>query len=209
MRRFLLKSVRKLSKPPRKSDGHRKMNEASDKEKDTIEENNVVTGPQVPEGVGEKPVVKEEGGTGEGRTEQRKVRSLYQRVQTMSVPEKIQLALKGDKEARGLLLRDSNKLVTTAVIKSPKISESEVQQIARSTNVDGELLRIISQKREWMNKYKTKLGLANNPKTPLDISLKLLTSLRARDLSFLAKSKNVPTVLSKKAKQLSDKRSRR
>ncbi len=63
MRRFLFKSVRRLSKRPRKSDGHRKMNEASDKEKDTIEENNVVTGPQVPEGVGEKAVDKGEGET--------------------------------------------------------------------------------------------------------------------------------------------------
>lgn len=145
----------------------------------------------------------------EEEEEEKKVLSLYQKVQAMSVPEKIQLALKGDKEARGLLIRDSNRMVSTAVIKSPKISESEVLQIAQSTSVDDEILRIIAKSREWMGKYKIKLKLVNNSKTPLDISIKFVSSLRDRDLRLLAKSKNVSPVLATKAKKLSDQKSKR
>jgi hypothetical protein len=140
---------------------------------------------------------------------EKKVLSLYQRVQAMTVPEKIQLALKGDKEARDLLIRDSNKLVSTAVIKSPKISESEILQIAQSTSVDDEILRIITRSREWMSKYKIKIKLVNNAKTPLDISMKIINSLRDRDLRLLAKSKNISPVLATKAKKLSDQKSKR
>ena len=141
--------------------------------------------------------------------EEKKVLSLYQKVQAMTVPEKIQLALKGDKEARDLLIRDSNKMVSTAVIKSPKISESEVLQIAQSTSVDEDILRTISKSNEWMGKYKIKLNLVNNAKTPLDISMKLVSSLRDRDMRLLAKSKNISPVLATKAKKLSDQKSKR
>ncbi|MDY7032877.1 MAG: hypothetical protein SVY10_13335 [Thermodesulfobacteriota bacterium] len=132
--------------------------------------------------------------------------SLYQRVQTMSIPDKIQLALKGNKEARELLLRDSNKLVSTSVIRSPKITESEIQQIAQSRNVVDEILRMIAKNKEWMSKRKIKLALVNNPKTPLDISLKLLGNMREKELTHLAKNKEIPTTLCKKARQLLDQR---
>ncbi|MEW6613863.1 MAG: hypothetical protein AB1401_00100 [Thermodesulfobacteriota bacterium] len=150
----------------------------------------------------------EEGEEGEERKEEKKFLSLYQRVQIMSVPEKIQLALKGDKEARSLLIRDPNKLVSTAVIKSPKISESEIQQIVQSRSVTDEILRIIVQNREWMSKYKIKVGLVNNPLTPLTISLNILNNLRERDLRLLSKNRNVPAALSRTAKKLWDERSK-
>ncbi|MDY6855245.1 MAG: hypothetical protein SWO11_11170 [Thermodesulfobacteriota bacterium] len=152
---------------------------------------------------------KEIEGIEEDEGKEKKVLSLYQKVQAMTVPEKIQLALKGDKEARDLLIRDSNKMVSTAVIKSPKISESEVLQVAQSTSVDEDILRIISKSNEWMGKYKIKLKLVNNAKTPLDISMKLVSSLRDRDLRLLGKSKNISPVLATKAKKLSDQKSKR
>ena len=130
-----------------------------------------------------------------------KARSLYQKVQTMSVPEKIQLAMKGDKEARTLLIRDSNILVASSVLKSPKITESEVQQIAQSKSIDLELLKMIARSKEWLSKYKIKVALVNNPKTPLHISLTLLRTLKEKDIRLLSKNKNIPTALLNNAKQ--------
>ena len=141
----------------------------------------------------------------EATTEAKKL-SLFQKVQAMSIPEKIQLALKGDKEARELLIRDSNKTVSTSVMRSPKITESEVQQIAQSRNVTDEILRMIAKNKEWIGKRKIKVALVNNPKTPLDVSLKILRDLRERELSLLVKNKEIPTTLNRRARQLLDDR---
>ena len=144
----------------------------------------------------------------EEKGKERKRLSLYQRVQAMSVPEKIQLALKGDAEARSLLIRDSSKTVAAAVMMSPKISLAEVQQIAGSTSLHDEVLRLIARNREWMRKYKIKVKLVNNPKTPLEISLKILENLQERELRLLSKSRNVPAILATKAKSLLHERSK-
>ncbi|MFH1624537.1 MAG: hypothetical protein ABID54_05200 [Pseudomonadota bacterium] len=135
--------------------------------------------------------------------------SLYQRVQAMSVPEKIQLALKGDAEARSLLIRDSNKMVATAVLMSPKISPAEVEKIADSTSLPDEILRLVARNREWMRKYQIKVKLVNNPKTPLDVSLKIIDNLREKELRLLSKNRNVPAGLSTKAKSLLHERAKR
>ena len=58
--------------------------------------------------------------------------------------QKIKLARMGNKEARGLLVRDRNKLVATAAIRSPKMTENEVESFAKARNVSDEVLRIIA-----------------------------------------------------------------
>lgn len=155
-------------------------------------------------------------GSGEEKTEtceedrrEKRGLSLYQRVHTMSVPEKIQLAFKGNKEARTLLIRGANRAIFTAVMRSPSISENEILQIAQSPDVDEEVLRIIARNKEWMNRYETRAGLVNNPKPPLDLSLKTLSTLRRKDLALLSKSKNVPIALSNRAQKLLDAKSTR
>ncbi|HHO76082.1 MAG TPA: hypothetical protein ENN05_06590 [Deltaproteobacteria bacterium] len=119
-------------------------------------------------------------------------RSLFQNIQAMNVSEKLDLARKAGKEARSILMRDTNRLVQLAVIASPKITESEVLMIAGNRQINDEVLRHISTNREWMKNYQIKLALVNNPKTPLSIALKQVPYLKQRDLSLLAKSKAVP-----------------
>jgi len=119
-------------------------------------------------------------------------RSLYQKIQTMSVAEKIDFARKAGKEARGILIRDANKLVQLAVVGSPKITESEILAIASNRQVSEEVLKEIGMNKDWVKNYQVRLALANNPKTPLGIAMTQIPYLNRRDLSLLAKSKNVP-----------------
>jgi hypothetical protein len=119
------------------------------------------------------------------------IRSLFQKIQTMSVSEKLDLARKASKEARSILIRDSNKLVQMAVVNSPKITESEILAIASNRQVNDDVLKEIAMNKEWLRNYQIRLALVNNPKTPLSIAMAQVTYLNRRDLSLLAKSKGV------------------
>jgi hypothetical protein len=118
--------------------------------------------------------------------------SLFQKIQSMTVAEKIDLARSAPKEARTILLRDSNKLVQIAVITSPKITESEIIAIANNKQVSDEVLREIAMNREWLRNYQVRLALVNNPKTPLSIAMAQIPYINQRDLSMLAKSRAIP-----------------
>ena len=127
--------------------------------------------------------------------EERRPKTRTQMIKDLPVPEKIKLAMTGDKEVRSILLKDSNKLVQQAVLDSPRISDAEVVAVANSRAVADELLRKIAGKREWMKNYQVRLGLVNNPKTPLPTSLKILQTLMPADLKRLAMNKGVSNVV--------------
>lgn len=131
-----------------------------------------------------------------------KAKSRYQEVKDLPVPDKVKLAMTGDQEARSILLRDSNKQVQEAVLDSPRITEGEVAAVAKSRNVSDELLRKIAQNREWMKNYQVRLGLVNNPKTPLPIGIKIVATLMISDLKRLSKSKGVSNVLVTSAQRI-------
>jgi len=133
--------------------------------------------------------------------------NLSLRIQRMSVSEKIQLALKGNKEVRTILIRDPNKDVALSVIENPKITETEVELIAQSRNVPEEVLRSIAKNREWMKNYAILNSLVNNPKTPVGVSLPLLNHLKNKDLHYIENSKGVPSILRITAKRLLTQRS--
>jgi len=128
--------------------------------------------------------------------------SLFQRVQRMTVSEKVQFALHGGKDARSLLLKDPNRQVSQAVLGSPKITEDEVLLIAQSRNVSDEILRTVGKNKEWLKNYSILFSLIGNPKTPLGISLPLLTMVKSKDLGILSKNKNVPEAVRMGANRL-------
>lgn len=130
-----------------------------------------------------------------------KLTSLFQSIQTMSVSEKLDLAHKGNKEARTILMRDSNRLVQMAVIQSPKITEGEVLMAASNRQINDEVLKHIAISREWLKNYQIRAALANNPKTPLSEALKQIGYLRQRDLELLAKSRSIPRAIITAAEQ--------
>jgi hypothetical protein len=132
--------------------------------------------------------------------------NLTQRIMKMSIAEKIKLATLGNKEARSLLIRDSNKLVCTAVIRSPRITDGEVLATAINKAANEEVLRIIYNNREWTKNQKIKLALVKNPKIPLTVVMKFLNTLRDSDLKDLARDRNVPSGVAMHARKMIEKK---
>ncbi len=138
----------------------------------------------------------------EKRPKQGKPQNLLQRIQTLSVGERLQLALKGGREIRSILVKDTNKQVMLSVLDNQKITESEVEMIARSRSMPEEALRTISKNREWMKNYAIIYALATNPKTPPGIGVTLISTLKVKDLILLDKNKNIPELVRSAAKRL-------
>jgi hypothetical protein len=117
------------------------------------------------------------------------------RLTGLSVMERMKLAMRGTREQRSLLVRDPNRLVASAVLSSPKLTESEVEQFAKMTNVAEDVLRVIGTNRAWTKNYGVVAGLVRNPKTPLAISMTLLQRVNDRDVKMLSIDRNVPEPL--------------
>ena len=121
--------------------------------------------------------------------------STLEKIAGMSVAERMNLAMKGSREERAVLIRDPNKIVGVAVLSSPKLTETEVESIARMTSISDELLRIIANTRAWMKNYAVMAALTKNPKTPVAVSMNMLARLNDRDLKMLSTDRNVPEIL--------------
>jgi hypothetical protein len=133
-----------------------------------------------------------------------KFRNLYQQILVMSVPAKIELALKGNKEARGLLIRDSNKVVQEAVLDSPRLTEVEIESIVRMRILSEDLFRKIERNMEWMKRYSIMKAFMTNPKVPAGLALKYVPRLADQDMRLLTKDRNVSEVLRREAKKVYD-----
>jgi hypothetical protein len=128
-------------------------------------------------------------------------KSAMQRLAELSVPQKMARATKGTREERGILIRDPNKLIAVAVLSSPKLTDSEVESIAKMSSVSDEILRIISTNRNWMKNYSVAAALARNPKTPVGVSMNLLSRLNDKDLRALSTNRNVAEVVRASARK--------
>lgn len=118
-----------------------------------------------------------------------------QKIASLNVAQRVALAMKGSREERAILIRDPNKIVAVAVLSSPKMTETEAESIAKMANVSDEILRIIAYTRAWVKNYGVVLALAKNPKTPVAVSMNLLSRLNEKDLRLLSSDRNVPDVL--------------
>jgi len=128
--------------------------------------------------------------------------SLGQRIGRMKVGEKIKLAMKGDKEARTLLVRDTNREVYMAVLANPGMKESEVEMLAKNTGTNAEILRAIGRNREWVSNRNVMFSLVMNAKTPLEITVRFLPRLMKKDLEFVSKSRALPMALRTNARRI-------
>ena len=128
--------------------------------------------------------------------------SKYKLAQAMGIAEKIKMALTGDKEWRKILIKDSNKLVSSGVIKNPRITDPEVLTIVKSGSPNDEVMRLICANREWVKNYTIRKALIENPKTPLANALRYLGTMNEKDLSSYAKSRNISSVVATQAKRL-------
>jgi len=123
-------------------------------------------------------------------------------IQGLAVAQKVALAVKGNKEARAILVRDRNRVVASAAIRNPRTTEQEIVTCAQSRSVSDEVVRIIAGSKELLRSYSVKVALVNNPKTPLPTAMRLLTLLRDADVRAVAKSRNVSSAVANQAKRL-------
>ncbi len=141
-----------------------------------------------------------EGEAAAAALEETKKLTITQRVMRMTVAEKIKLATLGNKEARTLLLRDANKLVTMAAAQSPRMTDGEILSIASSRTMNADVLRYVYSNREFLKTYSIKLSLVKNPKVPLPTALKMLYTLQEKDIKELSRDRNVPQTIQAQAK---------
>jgi hypothetical protein len=130
--------------------------------------------------------------------------SLIRRIMFMTVKDRVKLGQKGDREARSILIRDSNKIVATAVINNPRITDHEVENIASMRTVSDEVLRIIGLNRSWTRSYPIIHNLARNPRTPIPTAFNILPHIRTKDLKHLSQNRNVPEGVRRQAYRLSE-----
>ena len=125
--------------------------------------------------------------------------STLQKISKLDIKGRIALAMRGNKEDRSILIRDSTKLVSLAVLDSPKVSDAEVEAIALQKNVLEAVLRAIPMKRKYAKNYAIMRNLVTNPRTPIDVSLGLMKNLLTRDLKNLSDNKEVSDTIRKLA----------
>ncbi len=144
----------------------------------------------------------------EQKAEKKKL-NLQQQLQKMAPPQKIRLAMTGGKEARGLLIRDTNKQVSLSVLDNSRITDGEIESFAQSRNVGEDILRRIATHSEWAKRYSVAISLINNPKTPPGVALPFVNRLTDKDLAVLEKSRNVSEAVRTAARGLIMKRSKK
>jgi len=127
---------------------------------------------------------------------------LLRLIAGLNVAQKVGLAIRGNHEARMLLIHDSNRVVANAAIRSPRVTEQEVIMAAQSRSISDEVVRVICTSKEMTRSYRVKLALVNNPKAPIAVAMRFLTLLRQSDLRTVAKSKNVPAGVANQAKRM-------
>lgn len=142
----------------------------------------------------QKPVVDDQG--------QEITLTISQRVAKLRTNQKIMLAIKGGKEERAILIREANRLIQVNVMRNGRITEGEVAYIAQMRTVNEEVLRIISNNREWMKKYPITKALVLNPRTPLPVAMTHFKRLIESDLKLLMKDRNVAELIRREAKRL-------
>lgn len=128
--------------------------------------------------------------------------SLEARIAAMTVPQKVELASKGNREVRRILSRDASAMVARAVIASPRLSEEDVESFASSSLTNEEILRAIADNRQWTANRKVVSAIVQNPRTPPPAAIRFLRSFASNELRILMNNRGIPAVVRQEAKRL-------
>ena len=127
---------------------------------------------------------------------------VYKRIAVMTVKEKVELAQKGTKEERRILIADMNRLVSLAVLRCESITNAEIELFCNMRHLHAEIYTEIAATREWIKKPKIQLALVTNPAVPLNITLPLVKHLNMRDLRNIMRDRNLPEGIRTSARKL-------
>ncbi len=138
----------------------------------------------------------------DGPPDEEEKQSMHRKMATLTVGQKVRLAHIGNKEVRSILIRDRNKQVSLAVVKSGRLTDGEVKALAGNRNIEDEVLREVATNREWLRKYPVKVALVNNPKCPVSVGVGLVSGLQKRDMQELTRNHNVSSVIRQTAQRM-------
>jgi len=122
--------------------------------------------------------------------------------ETLSLQEKMALAMSCDRELRFQLLRDPNKQLHPLVLKNPRIGLEEVVWAAKLTTLNPEALKVIADHPEWGQNPTVAAALVRNPKTPIPVAVKLVPRLATAELKAIARSQGRPQIVQAAKKHL-------
>lgn len=142
--------------------------------------------------------------SGTEKIEDEEDRVAVQRIMRLTTAEKVKLAFKASREERMILIRDTSRSVQSAVLDCPMLSDQDIEQVAKMRTVSDEVLRTIAGNRRWMKNYQVLFSLTTNPKTPVRVSMNLVTQLTARDLRAVVVDKNVAEAVRRQARKVID-----
>jgi hypothetical protein len=128
-------------------------------------------------------------------------RTLYQKILAMSTPDKFRLAIFANREVRNLLIHDPKRMISLAVLKNQRVNEKEILAYAQRKDLPEDVVSAIAKDPKWKKSYPMKLALVTNPKTPLSLSINMLSHLQDRDLKSLSRGKDVAPALRQKAQE--------
>lgn len=128
--------------------------------------------------------------------------TLQAKLTRLDITGKIRLAKMGSREERMQLVKSPNRLICTAAIRSPKITDAEVASIAQLRNVHEDVIRYVSMRREWTRRYSLVVSLIKNPRTPVGVAMKFLGRLTPMDLRIVGRNRDIPEVIRKTSKRL-------
>jgi hypothetical protein len=125
-------------------------------------------------------------------------------IAAMNTNQKMQLAMRGTRVARTLLLKDVNKNLQTFIIQNPRITLDEVRSIAANRQMNPDVLNTIAGNKDWGNNPNIVLALVRNPKTPQGTAAKLVDKIPLAEARRLAKANDVPRVVVSAARKRLD-----
>ncbi len=134
------------------------------------------------------------------------IRDTYRKILTLNTAQKAILAMRGGREERMILVRDSNRLVSVAVLRNPRITEEDVETYSRMRSISTDVLRGIGHNRDWLKSYAVVVALVNNPKTPPSVSTNLVGRLRNNELKRVKGNHDVPELIRRMARRTYDMR---
>jgi hypothetical protein len=132
--------------------------------------------------------------------------SLQNFIAGLAVPQKVELAAKGNREVRQILSKDQNKMVARAVMSSPRLSDADIVSYAASALTNDEVLRVIAENREYMNNHNVLWSVISNPRSPVSAAMRFLLRLNVNELNLISHNRSISALVRREAKRLAIRR---
>jgi hypothetical protein len=127
--------------------------------------------------------------------------SLDKRIAQMSIGEKVQQALRGDREARLLLMHERPGVVQASLVRNPKITLDEIVQLARMPHLAPDAAEAMRDHPSWGLSPQVAIALVRNPRTPITMAIQLVAKIGPAELRQVAKGLGVRTAVAQAARK--------